>query len=128
MGYGQLPLVREYGPGGDVRLSIQFGELNLVNGTQQSYRAYRLEWEGVPAADPVVFAEKEQAYASWNGATSVESWEVYEGPTANNLKYTQSVKNTGFETEISISSTTQFVKVTAVTNDGNRSSTVVPVV
>lgn len=125
MGYGQLPIVREYGPHGDVRLSIQFGELN---GTQQSYRAYRLEWEGIPAADPVVFAEKGHAYASWNGATSIRTWEVYEGTTPHNLRYTRSVKKSDFETEFPISNSARFVKVAAVTPRGKRSSAVVPVV
>jgi hypothetical protein len=124
MCYGQLPVAREYGPQGDVRLSLQFGGLN---GTQQSYRAYRLEWEGLPAADPVVFAEKGNAYASWNGATSVKKWDIYEGTTADNVKYSHTVINTGFETEASISSTTRFVKVAAVTPDGKRDSAVVAV-
>ena len=124
MGYGQLPIVKEYGPHGDVRLSIQFGDLN---GTQQSYRAYRLDWEGVPAADPVVFAENGHAYASWNGATCVKRWDIYEGTTANNVIYSHSVSNAGFETEASISITTRFVKVIAVTSDVKRSSATVPV-
>jgi hypothetical protein len=124
MGYGQIPIVREYGPGGDLRLSVQFGELA---GSQASYRAYRLEWEGEPAADPVVYAEKGHAYVSWNGATSVESWEIYEGTTAGNVKYTQSVRKVGFETEVSISTSTLFVKVAAVTAHGKRKSSAVPV-
>lgn len=125
MGYGQIPVVKEYGPDGQVRMSVQFGDLN---GTQSSYRAYRLEWEGVPAADPVVFVEKGTAYISWNGATSVKRWDVYEGSTAHNLKFTHSVKKTGFETEASIKITTHFVKVVAVTRDhGKRHSAVVSV-
>jgi hypothetical protein len=68
MGFGQIPVIREYGPDGDVRMSIQFGDLN---GTESSYRAYRLQWEGEPAADPVVYAGTGHAYMSWNGATCV---------------------------------------------------------
>jgi hypothetical protein len=62
---------------------------------------------------------------SWNGATCVRSWDIYEGTTAENVKYTHSVNNTGFETEASISITTRFVKVAAVTVDGSRNSTAV---
>ena len=124
MGYGQIPIAREYGPGGDVRLAVQFGD---VAGSQASYRAYRLEWEGEPAADPVVYAEKGHAYASWNGATCVESWEIYEGTTAKNVEYTHSVRKAGFETEVSISTHTLFVKVAAVSAHGKRKSRAVPV-
>ena len=121
MGYGQIPIIKEYGPGGDVRMSIQFGDLD---GTQSSYRAYRLHWEGVPAADPTVFAMTGHAYMSWNGATCVQSWDIYEGKTPNNLKYTHSVSNAGFETEASISITTLYVKVTSVTAENvKRNST-----
>jgi hypothetical protein len=126
MGYGEMPVIKEYGPDGDVRMSIQFGDLG---GVQSSYRAYRLEWEGVPAADPAVFATKGHVYMSWNGATSIESWDIYEGTTPCNLKYTHSVSNAGFETEASITITTQYVQVTAVTTDNaRRGSTVVLVV
>lgn len=30
---------------------------------------------------------------SWNGATCVQSWDIYEGRTPNNLKYTHLVSN-----------------------------------
>lgn len=124
-GYGQIPVVREYGPEGDVRLSIQFGDLN---GQQQSsYRAYRLEWEAVPAADPAVFAEQGRAYASWNGATKVIEWDVFQGTTNGSVAYTHSVKKTGFETEVALFNTTKFVKVASVYDAGKRDSAVVAV-
>lgn len=123
-GYGQIPIVKEYGPRGDVRLSLQFGDLN---GNQQSYRAYRLEWEGVPAADPAVFAQTGHVYASWNGATGIRKWDIYEGTTAQDIKYTHSVKSTGFETRAAIRSTTKYVKVAAVHTRGKRDSKVVAV-
>lgn len=85
MGFGQIPVIREYGPDGDVRMSIQFGDLN---GTESSYSAYRLQWEAEPAADPVVYAGTGHAYMSWNGATCVRSRDIYEGTTAENVKYT----------------------------------------
>jgi hypothetical protein len=96
-------------------------------GLQQSYRAYRLEWDAVPAADPALFVENGNAYFSWNGATGVESWEIFEGTTATNIEYTHTVKKAGFETQASICTTTKFVKVVAVHRHGKRASTVVPV-
>jgi hypothetical protein len=122
MGYGQLPVIKEYGPRGDVRLSIQFGDLV---GLQSSYRAFRVEWDGVPAAAPVVVAEPGRAYVSWNGATGVVAWEIYEGKNAHSLKYTKTVKNTGFETEASLLNSTTAVKVAAVmARSGKRTSAV----
>lgn len=126
MGYGQIPVIKEYGPAGDVRMTITFGELD--DGTQQSYRAYRLEWEGVPAEAPVVVVENGWAYMSWNGATCVESWYIYEGTNADTLKCTMRVRNSGFETGVSISNSTAFVKVAAfTTNFSKRYSSVVVV-
>ncbi|OAR02358.1 hypothetical protein LLEC1_02452 [Akanthomyces lecanii] len=125
-GYGQLPIVKEYGPDGDVRMSIQFGDLDAQQ-EQSSYRAYRLEWEGVPAADPVVVAEQGYAYASWNGATDVSGWDIYEGTTAENVVFTHSVTKNGFETEAIIFNTTKYVKAAAVYTTGKRDSAVVAV-
>ena len=125
MGYGHIPVITEYGPLGDVRMNIAFGDLN---GTQASYRAYRLEWEGTPAAAPVVVAQNGSAYMSWNGATCVKSWDIYEGTSAERLRYTKTVSNAGFETGVLLSNFTTYVQVTAVTaNFGKRYSSVVSV-
>lgn len=125
LGYGQLPVIKEYGPRGDVRLTIQFGDLA---GAQSSYRAFRVPWNGVPAAAPVVVAEAGRAYFSWNGATGVQAWEIYEGTNAHSLKHTKTVKNAGFETEAELLDSTTSVRVTAVTaRSGKRASAIVPV-
>ena len=125
-GYGQIPIVKEYGPEGDVRMSVQFGDLDGQH--QSSYRVYRLEWEAVPAADPALFAEQGHAYASWNGATQVYEWDIFQGTTAESVVYTHSVKKFGFETELAIFNTTKFVKVAAVYDAGKkRDSAVVAV-
>lgn len=115
MGYGQLPVVREYGPDGDLRLDIQFGE---IPGNQDSYRAFRVEWEGTPAASPIVVVEDGTAYVSWNGATGVQSWDVYEGSRATRLAYSKTVANTGFESSFSIQGSTKFVQAVPRTTKG----------
>lgn len=123
MGYGQIPVIREYGPSGDLRLDIAFGD---INGTQSSYRAFRYEWEAVPAAAPVVAVHDGRAYMSWNGATGVRSWEIYEGTDPRRLRRTAVLKSSGFETQASISASTKFVKVGAVTagNSGRYSAVI----
>ena len=128
MGYGELPYIKEYGPDGDVRLTIQFAD---PNADSSSYRAYRMEWDAVPAADPVTVATNGTIYMSWNGATGVESWDVLEGSTDSSLQLTNSVPNSGFETSAPINSTTKFVQVIAHAGSGSsattRNSSVVPV-
>jgi hypothetical protein len=42
--------------------------------------------------------EKVKLYASWNGATEVESWELLAGPDAGRLEPVGSVPRDGFET------------------------------
>jgi hypothetical protein len=120
MGYGELPFIKEYGPDGDVRLTIQFAD---PNADSSSYRAYRMEWDAVPAADPVTVATNGTIYMSWNGATSVESWDILEGSTNSSLQLTNNVPSSGFETSAPINSTTKFVQVVAHTSSMSSNTT-----
>jgi len=125
LGYGQCPIFKEFGPGGDVRLSTHWASPNSM-----SYRTFRFDWDARPAASPIVVANVGSAFMSWNGATDVKSWKIYEGVTATNLTFTKIVASAGFETKASISNSTRFVQVGAV--QGNRlgsarKSNVVPV-
>ncbi|MCJ1440398.1 MAG: hypothetical protein MMC23_000881 [Stictis urceolatum] len=132
MGYGQLPVVREYGPGtgenADVRWQARFGVDSLV----QNYRAFRQEWSALPArTKPSLVVEGQassdgygvasgsgckRAYVSWNGATGVEKWRVYEGSEEGKLKSVGDVSYKGFETSFVIGG--PIVQVAAVTADG----------
>ena len=47
---------------------------------------------------------------SWNGATDVTHWDVYEGKTANDLVRTKSSPSAGFETDVTVASNTKFVQ------------------
>jgi hypothetical protein len=87
VGWGGAPYVTEFAPDG----SIVF-DAHLPRGGQ-SYRAFRLDWTGRPAAAPDLAASNGALYASWNGATGVASWRVYEDG-----RPTQTVPRTGFET------------------------------
>ena len=120
MGYGELPFVKEYGPTGDVRLTIQFADRNA---SSSSYRAYRMEWDAVPAADPVTIAANGTIYMSWNGATGVDSWDVLEGLNSSSLLWTKNVPSSGFETSAPIYSNTTFVQVVAYMGSGSTSTT-----
>ncbi|KAI9898339.1 hypothetical protein N3K66_006699 [Trichothecium roseum] len=97
MCYGAMPMVREYGPSldgsshnGDLRWQGQFGYYESA----QSYRAFKGPWHGTPRGeDPKLVTEVVRGsnqwedrpttlvknHVSWNGATDIESWNVYVG-------------------------------------------------
>ena len=102
VGYGLMPIAREYSPEGAMLWQAQFGYENEI----MSYRAFKGEWHGLPKAwDPTISVErsgvrKQQliAYVSWNGATDIEAWAVFGGPTTEDLKPLGVAKKQGFET------------------------------
>ncbi|KAL9093257.1 MAG: hypothetical protein Q9165_003998 [Trypethelium subeluteriae] len=81
LGYGTYPSIKEYGPDGDVRMSILFGDTTTSNPagfTSLTYRAWRDPWVGTPAAPPVAVFDQDNTtlYMSWNGATGITMWEI----------------------------------------------------
>lgn len=118
LGYGEISVLREFGPespsGNDVRWSARFGADNLV----QSYRGFRQEWHGTPTTRPsLVVVEKGSGgcwagYVSWNGATDVSEWAVFEGPARDRLSEIGRVGYKGFETEFAVAG--RYVQVAAV--------------
>ena len=102
--YGQIPVMKEFGPSGpnssDVRWTARFGLDNLV----QSYRGYKSNWQGFPTSTPDLAVEEGSngcrvGYVSWNGATNVQAWVVYEGRAEDRLSQVDKVGNKGFETQ-----------------------------
>ncbi|KAF2716516.1 hypothetical protein K431DRAFT_289338, partial [Polychaeton citri CBS 116435] len=113
MGYGSLPIAREYGPaseGNDLRWQAQFGAVKSV----QSYRVFKDTWHATPALwDPNLAVEKARSdswsehgkvhcYVSWNGATEVEDWAVYAGQSDTGLQKVGVAKKMGFETKFEL--------------------------
>jgi hypothetical protein len=69
----------------------------------RSYRAFRFPWSAHAGGQPAAAAERAseeevRVYASWNGATEVATWEVFAGPSPNQLESLGSVPWDGFET------------------------------
>ena len=132
--YGQIPIAREYGPvwpndkssdpnDNDVRWQARFGEDNLV----QNYRMFKQHWKATPTGtkpslvvDAIETASGQgdcrYAYASWNGATSIKMWKVYEGHYETELQYTGELSFRGFETKFVVGAAV--VQVVAVLEDG----------
>jgi hypothetical protein len=115
VGFGSISKIKEYGPEGDLRMTLQFGEDNLV----QSYRSYRQEWHAAPATSPKAAIKDNAVYMSWNGATEVTQWKVY-GPALLDASSTQllgTVPKKGFETSFNLSQPALLVKVAAYAGD-----------
>jgi hypothetical protein len=121
IGYGSQPYFAELNAQGEILLDVQFGKTNAVN----SYRAYKLPWQGKPLTKPDVHWDKDgsKAYLSWNGQTECESWVVYTANTSDSRAWTNvtSARRTGFETTVDLNGTQleAYVRGKAVDGDGN---------
>jgi hypothetical protein len=101
-------------------------------GGNRSYRAFRLEWSGYPTDRPACVAERTsenevRVYASWNGATEVESWEVLAGAHSGKLESVGSAPRDGFETAMVVQTPHHYVAVRAKDRSGQVLGTSVPV-
>jgi hypothetical protein len=112
VGWGGAPYVTEFDRNG----AIVF-DARLPHGGQ-SYRAFRFPWVGHPSDRPSVGARAGRLYASWNGATEVESWQLLEGGNASDLRRTEIVPRTGFETPLTLSAGTRSAAVIALDRAG----------
>jgi hypothetical protein len=79
----------------------------------QSYRAFRFPWVAQPTDKPALVVRNGAAFASWNGATEVASWQLVEGASR-----TKTVARTGFETKLDLNPETKSVTVNAVDHAG----------
>ena len=127
LGYGTYPSIKEFGPDGDVRMSIRFGLTGTSNPagfTSLSYRTFRQPWVGTPATPPIAVADQNDGflYLSWNGATGITSWEVFcANSTQQDVHSLGVVQNTGFETRFNLANSTCPSSVqAAASRDGNR--------
>ena len=117
VGWGGAPFASEFGPAGDLRFDVALwpGEL--------SYRACRYPWRGQPSGSPAAAAEKTSSggaivYASWNGATDVQRWQILAGATADGLQIAATAPRGGFETAVTLPSAWPFVAARALDATG----------
>jgi len=126
IGWGSEPVFSEFSSEGEILF-----DANFIT-KQQSYRAFRFPWTGQPQDEPAVVAErgsehKVTLYASWNGATEVDTWEVLAGPGPDELESLASVPRDGFETALSVRTTKPYVAVQAKHPSGRVLGTSKPV-
>lgn len=118
VGWGNLPYFSQFTANGTLILDGQFPV------GDQSYRTFTAAWTGQPTDKPAVAARVNPAggstvYASWNGATELDSWTVLAGSSASGLKQVGSQRRSGFETAITVNSEGPYFAVTANDASGN---------
>jgi len=115
VGWGGLPNFTEFNARGEVIYDAQLPH------AENSYRVYRLPWTGQPSEPPAIAAKTTGAatavYASWNGATTVASWQLLTGSSSTHLTVVSTTPKSGFETVIP-APTAAFVRVRALSASG----------
>jgi hypothetical protein len=118
VGWGVMPWMSEFDSSGRL-----VSDLRLPLGCQ-SYRDYRCPWVGMPSDGPAVAVSTDRrsghstVYASWNGATEVQTWMVRGGSSPSSLKPVGLAPRTGFETAIVLGTASGYVAVTALNAAG----------
>jgi hypothetical protein len=96
VGWGGLPNFTEFNAQGQIVFDAQ-----MPTG-EDSYRVYRDAWSGQPSTPPLLAVSSGSAYASWNGATNIASWQLLAGQSASALSTVTTVPRSGFETAIAV--------------------------
>jgi hypothetical protein len=116
VGWGALPYYTQFRHDGTLVTDAMLR-------TGHSYRAFRYLWSGTPTDRPAIAIRRKSqgklaVYASWNGATEVEQWNVLAGSNASTLTPIASASKTGFETEIEVRTAAPYVAVQATSGAG----------
>ena len=126
VGYGDRPLMREFGPAPDGGWEVRWSAKLAY--TRHSYRAFKHEWHATPSArlDLVVRPVDSQnqldhcargslwrGYVSWNGATDVVQYTIYVDFGNGEMSKFVTVAKLGFETEFVVPHSAVRVQVAA---------------
>jgi hypothetical protein len=117
VGWGRALAISEFSPEGELLFDL------MLPAENRSYRAFRFPWSGIPDDRPAAVAERTSGdevrlFASWNGATDVESWEALAGPDPGRLKSLGSNPRDGFETAMLVRTSDSYVGVLAKDSSG----------
>lgn len=125
IGWGQNQYYSEYAAAGN---SPDNPGQNLLYdakmpGSNISYRAFRHEWTGTPETAPAAAARanngKSVVYASWNGSTTTQAWQVLAGPDPGSLAVVvDRAARSGFETTVTPDNPGPYFQVRALDGAG----------
>src|SRR5262249_47465352 len=118
VGWGQQPYFSEFNSAGKMVFDARF------KSNTSSYRAYRMPWTGQPNTAPSIAAAPNndgttEVWASWNGATTVSSWQVLAGQGPGSLVPLQTARKGGFETAVAASTGMPYFEVQALDSGGH---------
>jgi hypothetical protein len=123
--WGEAPFISEFAPGGQMLFDLRLPR------EVQSYRAYRVDWDGQPAAPPAIAVhsagQAATVYASWNGATAVSAWRILGGQSPGALQPLATSARTGFETAVAVPRSYAWLAAQALGEDGQPLATSAPV-
>jgi Arylsulfotransferase (ASST) len=118
VGWGSVPRITEFSPSGAIVFDATFSK------GDDSYRAYRFAWAGMPDTKPSVAVAKAggstaTVWASWNGATQVVAWRVLTGLNGDHLSVLDGpIPRKGFETTITAHTDAPYIAVQALDASG----------
>jgi hypothetical protein len=133
VGFGATPYMAEFSSktegSGKKGTELFEAQLPLGDGT---YRVQRYPWTSTPNTLPAIAAVRESptqvnVYASWNGATTVASWQVLAGASPASLTPVATAPWSGFETQIAIPGSATTFEVRALNSKGMVLATSEPV-
>jgi hypothetical protein len=117
MGYGNLPNFTEYDSSGHVLLDGTLGR------NVQDFRSYLSPWSGQPSSPPAIVAKRKgagvQVQTSWNGATTVASWQLFAGPSPGSLAPLATAPKHSFQTTMTVTTSAAYVESRALDANGN---------
>ena len=123
VGWGPARHISELTSGGRLLFDL------VVPPRSDSYQAYRYPWHGEPLDRPALAArrrgsgarERVTAWASWNGATEVRSWQLLAGDDPDALvPLGGPVPRRNFETALHARTHATYVAVSALNADGRQ--------
>ena len=118
VGWGGWPYVSELSKNGQVLFDAYFGHGKPPGEDADTYRAYRIVWNGHPKDVPAIAIAGGKVYVSWNGATNVAKWQVLAGKANDDLAAGPGVAKSGFETAIPLPAKGKYVAVQALDTSG----------
>jgi hypothetical protein len=117
VGWGSRPRLTEFTPDGRLAFDATFADVPV-----NSYRARKGEWTGRPRGRPAIASRADGdgavVWASWNGSSEVNRWQVLTGPSKDDLHRAGARGWRDLETAIRIERHGRVVAVEALAEDG----------